>query len=149
MGLRFTTTVTVTPEQCESGTLRRTTKAGMLVELPLSPDLLSLVALSKLNPMPPDTPVISRLAGRHNKTPSWLFRWWTWKKKCGIRKDLRPHDLRRTLARALYTETHDLLQVQRVLGHRTLSSTLHYLTDATKPLELPALTRVRLGLTKG
>ena len=49
------------------------------------------------------------------------------KEKCGIERDLRPHDLRRTTAKAMYDLTHDLRAVQALLGHSQMSSTLWYL----------------------
>jgi len=48
-------------------------------------------------------------------------------KQCGIQRHIRPHDLRRTMARNVYTATGDLRDVRNVLGHSRLSSTVWYL----------------------
>jgi site-specific recombinase XerC len=66
------------------------------------------------------------------------------KKKLGITRKLTPHDLRRTTARKLYALTGDLRDVQSLLGHSELQTTLWYLQDAlqvvsTKHLELAKL----------
>jgi integrase/recombinase XerC len=44
----------------------------------------------------------------------------------GIARRVRPHDLRHSFAERLYRKTHDLLLVQRALGHRSVTSTMVY-----------------------
>jgi integrase/recombinase XerC len=87
-------------------------------------------------------PVCNLLAGRTLSKQGWQFRWRRWKQRLGIRKELRPHDLRRALARALYDQTGDLRQVQSLLGHASLRATFHYLgesrTEPTNPAALRA-----------
>jgi len=46
-----------------------------------------------------------------------------WLKKAGIDKHLTPHGFRHTFATLLYNATNDLLVVQRVPGHRYISTT--------------------------
>ncbi len=53
-------------------------------------------------------------------------RWNKWKKQAGVRQELRLHDLRRGIARRVYATSGDLRVVQSLLGHKQLSSTLHY-----------------------
>jgi integrase len=48
-------------------------------------------------------------------------------RELGITKWWTPHDLRRTTACAMYDQTHDLRDVQALLGHRNLASTIWYL----------------------
>ncbi len=51
--------------------------------------------------------------------------------------DLTIHDLRRTVAQAVYDNTHDVRIVQQILGHKRLTSTLHYLVRGN-PEEIAA-----------
>lgn len=51
-------------------------------------------------------------------------------KRLGI-VNMRPHDLRRTLAERVYEATSDLRIVQAVLGHRTLRTTGAYIQRST------------------
>jgi integrase/recombinase XerC len=46
--------------------------------------------------------------------------------RAGIARRVRPHDLRHSFAERLYRRTHDLLLVQRALGHRSITSTTVY-----------------------
>lgn len=46
---------------------------------------------------------------------------------CGIKRRIRPHDLRRTTARDVYRVTGDLRDVQGVLGHSNLTATVWYM----------------------
>jgi integrase/recombinase XerC len=49
-----------------------------------------------------------------------------WLREAGIDKALTPHSLRHTFATRLYARTHDLLVVQRALGHRQIATTEIY-----------------------
>ena len=49
-------------------------------------------------------------------------------KRAGITRRLTPHDLRRTTAVAMYRQTGDVRDVQALLGHRSLQSTIWYST---------------------
>jgi integrase/recombinase XerC len=48
-----------------------------------------------------------------------------WMERAGL-EPVSPHKLRTTFALTLYARTHDVLLVQRALGHRSLESTMHY-----------------------
>lgn len=60
--------------------------------------------------------------------------------KAGITKRVHPHMLRHTFATDLYRKTHDLLLVQRALGHSNLRHTLIYthLVDGQLEQEMKA-----------
>lgn len=52
----------------------------------------------------------------------------------GITRKLTPHDLRRTTAVKLYEATRDARDVQALLGHRSLASTIWYLDHDLRPV---------------
>ncbi len=56
------------------------------------------------------------------------------KQRAGITAGWTFHDLRRTTARDLYTATHDIRKVQRLLSHVHLRTTLWYIGNAAVPL---------------
>lgn len=57
--------------------------------------------------------------------------------------DVTPHDLRRTFAENLYSETRDLRQVQAGLGHRTLGTTAYYLQRSNTQLTAETLQKAK------
>ena len=72
------------------------------------------------------------------------------RKRLGITRKLTPHDLRRTMARAVYRATHDLRDVQSLLGHQSLTSTMWYLQDDLHRVNLSVLELAKLTpATKG
>jgi integrase len=143
--LRFGTSLRVTPNDCIGGVIRRRSKGGSTVEIALSQPMVDLLAVAHGDQ---NQPVCNLLAGRTLTKQGWQFRWRAWKKRLGIRKELRPHDLRRALARAVYDTTGDLRQVQSLLGHASLRATFHYLGEArTEPTNQAALRAAREQVT--
>ncbi|HXR39038.1 MAG TPA: tyrosine-type recombinase/integrase [Terracidiphilus sp.] len=70
----------------------------------------------------------------------------TWRKlltAAGITRRIVPHDLRRTAAVAMLEETRDIRDVQALLGHRSLQSTIWYLDHDLRPVELATLERIK------
>jgi site-specific recombinase XerC len=59
----------------------------------------------------------------------------TARKRAGLNTRWTLHDLRRTLAREVYDQTHDLRKVQRVLSHSSPTTTLWYLGNAATDLD--------------
>jgi integrase len=53
----------------------------------------------------------------------------------GITRHVVPHDLRRTTAVAMLEHTHDVRDVQALLGHRDLKATLWYLDHDLRPVK--------------
>lgn len=86
----------------------------------------------------PFTPLIDAIEGRAITKRAWQDRWYKLLLKTGVNKNLHIHDLRRTLATRAYALTKDIRVVQQLLGHKALSSTLHYLapldTQNLKPI---------------
>lgn len=65
------------------------------------------------------------------------------RKSLGITRKLTPHDLRRTTAVKLYEFTSDARDVQALLGHRTLASTIWYLDHDLRPVKRSALELIK------
>lgn len=69
------------------------------------------------------------------------------RRKLGITRNLRPHDLRRTTAVNVLNITKDLRIVQAVLGHKDLQSTLHYLDHRNTVVDPATLELAKLPPT--
>jgi integrase len=61
----------------------------------------------------------------------------------GITRYIRPHDLRRTTAVAVLRHTKDIRDVQAVLGHKSLQSTIWYLDHDLRPVQRAMLEIVK------
>jgi len=61
----------------------------------------------------------------------------------GVNPRLTPHDLRRTVAKRVYDITCDLRIVQQLLGHRHITSTLHYIGAVDRSALRDALNQVQ------
>jgi len=90
----------------------------------------------------PNTPLVDLIAGRHITRDILYAEWQKLKTKAKVNPQLRPHDLRRTLAQRVYHETKDLLTVQQLLGHENLMSTLIYLQSADPQNLTPLINRL-------
>jgi len=66
------------------------------------------------------------------------------RRKLGLERRFVPHDLRRTAAVGMLEATGDIRDVQALLGHRNLNSTLWYLDHDLRPVS-----RSTLELIKG
>ncbi len=126
-----------------SGELRFTTKKAERLTLPVTEEIAA--TLRQCN-MSTDTPFIRQLwrAERtHGKKPyeqansrasTLTAKFRRLKNDAGITRKLTPHDLRRTTAVALYKHTADARDVQALLGHRSLQSTIWYLDHDLRPV---------------
>jgi integrase len=61
----------------------------------------------------------------------------------GITRRITPHDLRRTTAVAMLEHTHDVRDVQAILGHRSLQSTIWYLDHDLRPVSRQTLEAIK------
>jgi len=61
----------------------------------------------------------------------------------GIDRRIIPHDLRRTTAVAMLELTGDVRDVQTLLGHRNLQSTLWYLDHDLRPVKRSSLELIK------
>ena len=130
-GFRSGTAAALTPREVQDGYIVVSTKRGARTQTPVTPALRACLDLA----LDPDRTYLNQLSERdwRNSRTEIAKRWRAWKVKCGVRKELRFHDLRRGLARRLYKQTGgDLRAVQALLSHTQLSSTLHYLAVHNK-----------------
>ena len=65
--------------------------------------------------------------------------------EAGITRRITPHDLRRTTAVSMLQATRDVRDVQALLGHRSLQSTVWYLDHDLRPVELTNLEAIKRG----
>jgi len=91
----------------------------------------------------PNTPLIDALAGREMTNEFLYKRWYELKAKAGVNPQLRPHDLRRTLAVSIYDLTKDIRAVQQTLGHQNLLTTCLYLEHHDPANIRPILAQLR------
>lgn len=133
-GLRGGTAMRVAPMHynSERRTIKIDTKGGIIIEQPVSPELEQLFDLAPKDD--PTTPYIWLLKGQYSPNATFhgisstiYAHWRALKKKAGVNPNLRPHDLRRTLAVTAYELHRDIRVVQQILGHSSLGSTAHYL----------------------
>jgi integrase len=108
-------------------------KGNKLRVLPTTPEIEAMAKMAAGRKGTADTAILWKLSGganadHHNHSPQTLkAEWWRWKKKLGVRADLRIHDLRRTRATEIYRATRDVRLAQQFLGHDNLASTAYYL----------------------
>ncbi len=128
-------------------TLQFTTKANAHLTLPVTQEIRELIERCSM-----DTPVsfvrqLWELAPPLHRTPPHESRcngWWTpqfqkLRKELKINHHITPHDLRRTSAVAMLEYSHDVREVQALLGHRNLQSTLWYLDHDLRPIQRSTL----------
>lgn len=137
--LRATTALTLTAADVDQQTwhIRRRTKAQMSISIPCGPRVREMLRFA-LHMAEPGQYLVNALGG-NGATRKQLY------DNCNhainkLKRDLKIHgkwtlhDLRRTAARDLYDNTHDLRLVQALLGHANLAQSLWYLSDATHTL---------------
>jgi len=124
--LRSSEAHAVTPRTYDqkTATVSIPTKGGKHRVIPVTEQIQILLAPTLEGD--PDQSCIALLKGRSCSLQTVRNAWTKLTHDAGI-KDLRPHDLRRTTATALYRATKDLRAVQQYLGHEHMSSTTHYL----------------------
>jgi integrase len=130
-GLRRAETLRVTPRTWnrEQHTATILVKGGDTRTLSLTPDVELLMHAA--GDPPPDTSYICALYGKEIGFETIRSAWKRHRDKHGISEKVTAHDLRRTAATIVMHATHDLRAAQQLLGHKNLSSTVHYIA----PLE--------------
>ncbi len=130
--------------------LHFTTKMGERLTLPVTEAISA--ALAGCN-MRDRTPFIKQLWVKHHpkglqpheasQTHPFGKQFATWRRKLGITRQLTPHDFRRTTAVAMLEATRDIRDVQALLGHRTLKSTIWYLDHDLRPVKRSTLELIK------
>lgn len=96
------------------------------MSIPATPRLKVLLDAAATS-TPPGTSLVSALNGKPLTATGASYQFQRMRAAAPIRQDLRTHDLRRTMATALYDQTKDLRAVQAFLGHKSLLSTVTYI----------------------
>ncbi|WP_109486932.1 tyrosine-type recombinase/integrase [Occallatibacter savannae] len=136
--------------------LRFTTKCEARLALPVTQEIADLIALCDLRD---PTSFVRQLwmrkpreLGRRPKRDCTsadrlriLFRQLC--KEQGIERRITPHDLRRTTAVGMLRLTHDVRDVQAILGHRSLQSTIWYLDHDLRPVPRHNLELIKRRIT--
>lgn len=94
---------------------------------------------------PIDTPYVTYLSvkqGRNRVSFAQSFKHLL--RRLGMDDQIRPHDLRRTLAVHVLEATGDVREVQAVLGHKRLTTTMHYLDHDLTPVRASVLEKAKL-----
>jgi integrase len=101
-------------------------KPGTLLQIPATETLAAALEATPPNDNPA-IPFVERAAGKPVTIYMFNDQWDAVRRRAKINRKLTMHDLRRTLAVSLYEVSKDLRVVEQMLGHRSLSSTAHYL----------------------
>ena len=112
-----------------SGAIVTHTKRGRVVTVPVTPRLRALVEIARPVVGEEDVRFIDLLNNRRSVQGKQTMaeRWWRWKKQAGLPAGLHIHDLRRDAAHRVYAASHDVRQVQGMLGHESPVTSLRYL----------------------
>jgi integrase len=127
-GLRRSDALKVGPEHYDADAATITIKMQKTkhsVTVPVTQRLAA--ALQAATPCQPGTPFAESQKGNRITESRLACAWQSLKKKTGVNPELWFHDLRRTVAVAIYEVSKDLRIVEQLLGHRNLSSTVRYL----------------------
>jgi integrase len=132
----------------ESGVLRFNTKKAEAVTLPVTAEIRAMLARCDMGTSEPFIRQLWREDDRRKHRRGRLcdrdvrnggnvltrkFR--CLKNSLGITRRITPHDLRRTTAVAMFEQTGDVRDVQSLLGHRSLQSTIWYLDHDLRPVK--------------
>lgn len=151
LGLRHRTAARISRSNFDPLTRSLTflTKGNVQQTLPLTDELIAIIA--SLPPLAdPHAPVVNllRSTNRTGKqpgpSPRFTKQWAALKRRCGVRAELRIHDLRRTVAEDTWAATKDIRAVQAVLGHSSPTTTARYLANRLTLQDItPILAQVR------
>lgn len=132
----------------EAGTLRFTTKHNARLTLPVTDEIRELIEMCDMEDNRPFVRQLwtkSRPKGARPIGPDFdkglqmRRRFKELCKEVGITRRITAHDLRRTTAVAMLEHTGDAREVQALLGHRNLPSTLWYLDHDLRPVKRSVL----------
>ncbi len=136
----------------DTGQLRFVTKHRSCVNLPATEEIRALLGTCDMHDPRPfvrqlwtrDRPANMRPIGPNFELGQNIRA--TFRATCkahGITRHVVPHDLRRTTAVAMLELTHDVRDVQALLGHRDLKATLWYLDHDLRPVSRANLEAIK------
>jgi integrase/recombinase XerC len=135
----------------EARLLTFTTKCDEHLTLPATDEIIELLALC--DPADPESFVRQLWRKHHAATrsngrpttlhPASLNRAFRRLRALCTSRHIVPHDLRRTTAVAMLRATHDLRDVQAILGHKNLTSTMWYLDHELRPVKRSTLELIK------
>jgi integrase len=152
LAIRSGTAARLAPEHYDPmrNTLTFTTKCGEKLTLPVTAEIEALIGQCDLSS---DLPFARQLWIRrkpkglrhrdHNSQDTLNYAFRKLKVSLGITRKLTPHDFRRTTAVAMLRHTHDVRDVQALLGHRSLQSTIWYLDHDLRPVKRATLELIK------
>jgi len=130
--------------------LHFTTKMGERLTLPVTAEISDLLAQCS---MKSEAPFVQQLWMKgHTKGPApkpgaqtnpFGKQFAKCRRELGIARKLTFHDFRRTTAVAMLEATRDIRDVQALLGHRTLKSTIWYLDHDLRPVQRSTLELIK------
>ena len=130
------------------GTISYPTKGGRTNSLPVSDELAELFATAPRGVLHSD-PLIDLIRGKHLSNTTVRHHWRSLLRRAGVNPNLRPHDMRRTLAVTTMDTTKDIRVVQALLGHESAATTALYLQHMDKDKMRETLREVMpIGLRK-
>jgi integrase len=153
LALRSGTAAFIAPQHYDhsAGELTFTTKYGERLTLPVTDQVAALIAQCDMHDPSPFTMQLHRAQGRRGPKP-WHSRYYANSLRrefqqlltaLAIKRNLRPHDLRRTTAVAMLEATRDIRCVQALLGHTNLASTFWYLDHHATPVNRATLELIK------
>jgi integrase len=154
LAIRSGTAARISPREydSQSGLLRFTTKHHARLTLPVTDEIKALIEKCNHNDSTPYARQLwqmhrakqNRPLGPFFDTGGTLRR--HFRALCaelGLQRRITPHDMRRASAVAMLELTHDVRDVQALLGHRDLKATLWYLDHDLRPVNRANLEAIK------
>jgi integrase len=150
LAIRSGTTARLGPEHYNSAQqkLSFTTKMGERLTLPVTEEIAGLIGLCNMDDRTPFVKQLWALGAECRsgpnpkpdaKTNPFNNQFAALRRSVGITRRLTPHDFRRTTAVRMLEATGDVRDVQALLGHRSLQSTVWYLDHDLRPVSRDTL----------
>lgn len=146
LAMRSGTAVRISPSNydAESGTVNFTTKKQTAQTLPVTSELRKIFDSAARCPV--SMPYVTFLSIKNGRArTSFTLSFKHLLRRIGVDDRIRPHDFRRTTAVNVLKVTHDIRDVQALLGHKRLATTMHYLDHGVTPVALQTLELAKLS----
>jgi len=155
LAIRSGTAARLAPQHYDAARqlLTFTTKYGARQTMPVTAEIAALIGRCNMADPEPFTLQLHRAEHHKFATPADMternnqnalqYNFRVLRRRLGITRSLTPHDFRRTTAVQLYRHTHDARDVQALLGHRSLASTIWYLDHDLRPVSRSVLELIK------